>query len=395
MRPITTALLVAGLGSLAAAGDGSPPDKRALKKIVPAYLEADAAGRAAMRAEFDRDLRPLYDREVKTLRVELLKLARREGKRLSGSGRNFWYDEKEKLGKYIVEGKPSKTLWIGLHGGGLGSGDAGSMAAGMGGGGWWWIFPEVLKKTERGWTDSGTEEFVLELVEAAKRTGKVDPNRVYVSGHSMGGYGTWTFLAHHPDVFAGGAAYAGAPTMYYKQPGAEETFENIDAVVDGILPNLFNSRLFVFQSTDDKNVPPGPNQFAAKSLGEWRQAHPDGFDFRYEEVDDRGHAAPKEGYLPSQKWVAEHERVARPRKLIWQPVLPWKRQFHWLRWEEPTLHTTIRVEAKEGNRVEITSERGEPDLSTLSLLLGEPIVDLDEEVVVVVDGEETFRGKVD
>jgi len=377
------------------AGDQKPPDKRALKKIVPAYLEADTKGRLAMREEFDRDLRTLLPREVKTLRGELMKLARKEGRRLSGSGRNFFYDEKKKVGKYIVEGKPSKTLWLGLHGGGVGSGDAGSMAAGMGGGGWWWIFPEVLKKTERGWTDSGTEEFILELVEAAKRTGKVDPNKIYVSGHSMGGYGTWSFLSHHPDIFAGGAAYAGAPTMYYKSAGAEELYENIDDVVDGVIPNLFNSRMVVFQSTDDPRVGPGPNQFATERVGDWKKDHPNGFDYKYIEVDDRAHSAPKEGYMPTQKWVAEHTRVARPTKIIWQPSLYWKRQFHWIRWEKPTIGAIIQVEATQGNIIEVTTLRGEPDFSTLSFLLGDPIVDLEQDVIIRIDGEERFRGEVE
>lgn len=387
-------MLFAILAPFAVAGEQKPPDSRALKKLVPAYLEADATARATMRTEFDRDLRPLLPREVKDLRAELLKLGRREGRRLASGGRHYFYDEDAKLGKYIVEGKPTKTLWLGLHGGGAGSGDASSMAAGMGGGGWWWIFPEVLKKTERGWTDSGTEEFILELVVAAKRTGKLDPNRVYVSGHSMGGYGTWTFLAHHPDIFAGGAAYAGAPTMYYREPGGEETFENIDAVIDGVLPNLFNSRLFVFQSTDDLNVPPGPNQFAAKRLAEWHQQHPDGYDFRYVEVTDRGHAAPSEGYLPSQKWVAGHTRVARPKKIVWQPALTWKRQLHWIRWEAPTLGTIVQFEA-DANVIEVKTLRGDPDFTTLSILLGPPLIDLEKEVVVVVDGDERFRGTVE
>lgn len=383
------------LVTLAAAGAAAAereavPRGRALKELVERYLDADPTERRALREEADRRYAPLLASVIERTQDEMLQVARRHGPRLGSGGTNYWFDEKQKRGKYIVAGKPAKTLFLGLHGGGAGVGDAGSMAAGMGGGGWFWIFPEVLEKTEHGWTDAGTEEFVLELVEAAKRTGRVDPNRIYVSGHSMGGYGTWTYLGHHPDVFAGGAAYAGAPTCYYAAQGG-----GFDAVVEGILPNLLNSRFLVFQSTDDLNVPPAANVFAAAALGEWKQRRPDGFDFRYVQVDDRGHAAPKEGYLPSQRWVAEHVRVARPPRLLWQPVLDWKRQFHWLYWETPERNALLQVDAMGSNRIEVTTHAGSGAVGGLSLLLGAPLVDLAQEVVVTVNGEERFRGQVE
>ncbi len=387
--------IIANLAANGAAAEKAAPTGRDLKKVVEEYLALDVDDRLAMRESLDEQFQPIFASALKRTRDEMLKLSQRTGPRLETSGTNYFYDEKTKRGKYIVKGSPSKVLFIGLHGGGEGSGDAGSMAAGMGGGGFWWIFPEVLEKTERGWTDNGTEEFVLELVEAACRSGKVDPNRIYVTGHSMGGYGAWTLGAHHPDVFAGAAAYAGAPTVIYKSPGSGETYEAISAIVEGVLPNLYNSRLFVFQSTDDPRVPPGPNVFAIEKLSTWREKHPGGFDFRYEQVDDRQHSAPKEGYLKSQKWVAEHERIARPRKLIWQPVLAWKRQYHWLYWEKPEIYAVLIAEVKEANHVEISTEAGSGDVSGLSVLLGEPLIDLDEEVVVTVNGEEKFRGKVE
>ncbi len=53
----------------------------------------------------------------------------------------------------------------------------------------------------------------VELFEQTKATYSVDPDRVYVTGLSMGGYGTWDLLVRHPDLFAaamplcGGADY--------------------------------------------------------------------------------------------------------------------------------------------------------------------------------------------
>lgn len=356
------------------------PKGKALKTLVIAYLDAEVTERRAMRKRWDETIAPLDPKALPKLRKELLKIAFKHGPKLEKKGNN-WFYEKGK-GRYIVAGKPKKALWFGLHGGGQGSGDAGSAASAMGGGGFGWIFPEVLEKTEHGWTDAGTEQFVLELVQAAKRTWKLDPNRIYITGHSMGGYGTWTIGAHHADVFAGLAAYAGAPSCV-TMVGQDKP----SMVEPGVLPNLYNVPLHVFQSGDDKNVPPASNDLANKLLKDWKKQHPKGFNYRYDRVEGRGHAAPREGYGPSQAWVASHDRVPRPRKFLWQPVLSWKRHFYWAHWPYPEMETVLQFEAKDGNRVEVTTLEGSHDLEGLSLLLGAPLVDPAQPVTVIVNGE--------
>lgn len=368
-----------------------PPTGRRLQSLVREYLEGDSETRTRLRSEADRDLAPLPSgSSLGRLRRSLLKAARKVGPKLNLSGKHFFYEEER--GKYIVEGKPGKALFIGLHGGGVGVGDAEGMAAGMGGGGWLWIFPEVLEKTELGWTTSGTDQFVLELIEAAKRTTRIDPNRIYVTGHSMGGYGSWTLGAHHADVFAGSAAYAGGPSPIYRRRGSKE----VSQLVPGVIPNFYNLPILFFQSLDDPKVSPEANLFAHKKLKDWKKKHPGGFPFRYVEATDRGHDPPKEGYLPTQKWVAQHERNPRPQKFLWQPVLPWKKHFYWVYWHQPTLRSILQVESRpEENKVEVKTLRGSRKIEKLTLLLGPPLVDLDREIVVEVNGTERFRGSVE
>ena len=312
---------------------------------------------------------------------------------------DLWADEGR--GKYILEPGDGKgdTLWVGLHGGGVGSGDAESMAAGMGGGdGWIWIFPEVLEKTERGWVDTDTDRFVLELVEAAKRTWDIDPDRIYVSGHSMGGHGTWSLASHHPDIFAGGAAYAGGPTPIFKS-------RQDPVVVDlepGLLPNLYRQNFLFFQSGDDPRVPPAPNDFAAKQLAVWKEWFPDGYNFRYERVEGRGHAAPAEGYMPTQEWIASHTRDPLPKSFLWQPTKPWKKQLYWLVWHEPVMNSLMHVTAHDDNHIEINlldpEEPSAPPKSLatepgpLTLFLKEPLVNLSKDVKVSVNGRTRFGG---
>ncbi len=388
-RAIILLLLLGTMVPAAWAGDGKVPKGKALKELVQRYLDADFVTRQQMRAEWDKSLAPLDPKTLKKLRKDLLKTANKHGPRLAKSGTNYFYDEKKKRGKYIVSGKPSKALFIGLHGGGVGSGSANSAAGAMGGGGWGWIFPEVLEKTERGWTTSGTEEFVMELIEAAKRTHKLDPNRIYITGHSMGGFGSWHLGAHHADVFAGVAPYAGAPIPVWQT----DTQIPID-ILPGVLPSYYTLPLHFFQSGDDKNVPPAENDCAFERLKELKQKWPDGFNFRYDRVEGRGHGAPQEGYLPSQKWLASHPRVPRPRAFLWQPILPWKRHFYWVYWGRAELEALIEVRALDGNVIDIKTHEGSGDVSGLSVLLGAPLVDLDAEITVRSNGEQLFKGRV-
>jgi predicted esterase len=46
------------------------------------------------------------------------------------------------------------------------------------------------------------EQDVMDVIAEARRDYAIDPDRIYLMGHSMGGYGTWSVAMAHPDVFA-------------------------------------------------------------------------------------------------------------------------------------------------------------------------------------------------
>ena len=242
----------------------APPDA---DKLAAEYFTATEARRFAIREEL-KPVDALTKEDVAQWRAKLIKLAQKNGKKLRKSGTNYLYGKKEaKQGKYIVGGGRGKGgLIIALHGGGKGQGDAGGAASTFGGIASKFkcvmIAPEVLEKTEKGWTTSGTEEFLLELIEGAKRTWKKIPHdRIYMVGHSMGGYGSWTVGAHHVDLFAGLGPYAGAPTPITVDG---QPYGEVASLAPGVIPNLRNVALHIYQSLDDKNVPPAPNIFANK-----------------------------------------------------------------------------------------------------------------------------------
>lgn len=49
----------------------------------------------------------------------------------------------------------------------------------------------------------------LELLDALQKEFAIDPRRVYVTGLSMGGFGTWDVIARRPDYFAAAAPVCG------------------------------------------------------------------------------------------------------------------------------------------------------------------------------------------
>ena len=46
------------------------------------------------------------------------------------------------------------------------------------------------------------EKDVMNVLAEVRRDYNIDPGRIYLMGHSMGGYGTWSMSMNHPDVFA-------------------------------------------------------------------------------------------------------------------------------------------------------------------------------------------------
>ncbi|MES2454856.1 MAG: PHB depolymerase family esterase [Bacteroidota bacterium] len=94
------------------------------------------------------------------------------------------------------------------------------------------------------WEDWGRLD-ALEVLAIAKETLQPDPQRVYLTGHSMGGHGTWFLGATYPDKWAAMAPCAGYPTL--KGYGS----------ADGLIPDSSASALgqVLLRSSNQSDVP--------------------------------------------------------------------------------------------------------------------------------------------
>jgi predicted peptidase len=65
-------------------------------------------------------------------------------------------------------------------------------------------------------------QLVIDLIEKVIKEYPIDQNRIYITGLSMGGFGTWDLMARYPDKFAAAVPICGggSPATAGKQLGA-------------------------------------------------------------------------------------------------------------------------------------------------------------------------------
>ena len=71
-----------------------------------------------------------------------------------------------------------------------------------------------------------SEQDVLEVLERTRAHYAIDPQRIYLMGHSMGAIGTWKMAARFPDIWAGLGPIAGMG-----DPSTAETIRHIPQIV--------------------------------------------------------------------------------------------------------------------------------------------------------------------
>lgn len=82
------------------------------------------------------------------------------------------------------------------------------------------VIPQSEKRTWK--ADSEDGQRAIAILDEVMKEYKTDPNRVYLTGLSMGGYGTWSLAAAHPKKWA-----AIAPVCGGGDPASAETIKDL------------------------------------------------------------------------------------------------------------------------------------------------------------------------
>jgi hypothetical protein len=160
-------------------------------------------------------------------------------------------------------------------------------------------------------------------------------------------------------------------------------------IIGGVLPNFHALRFYAWHSSDDPRVPVIGTRFAVDALKELKKGRPAGYDYLYEEVDDRGHGYPKEGVRRGLEWIGKRNRDPRPKTIIWEPHYETPGQSYWIAWDKPVRGTLVEAtwDGKAVFRV-----RGDAAAKDLAILLDDGMLDLDGPVHVFVDDKPVFEG---
>jgi len=124
---------------------------------------------------------------------------------------------------------------------------------------------------EDDWWTARTED-LMGLLEHAKAEYSIDDARVYITGISMGGYGTWAMLAAYPDYFAAAVPVCGAG-----DPQTAALFKD--------------NPIWAFHGGKDSTVPPEGSRDMVAAL-----EVADAADVRYTEYPRLGHVSWERAY---------------------------------------------------------------------------------------------------
>ena len=151
------------------------------------------------------------------------------------------------------------------------------------------------------------EQDVLDMIRIVQDMLPIDPDRIYLMGHSMGGWGVFWIGLRNPDLFAALCPMSG--------------FTPFD-----LLSNARHLSPFMIHDTDDPIVPVRNFRDTAIKLASL------GISFSYKEEQGYGHNSKMIGDNFSQlfDWMNGKKRIAKPRRISFTTRTPYKGKAYWI-----------------------------------------------------------------
>lgn len=326
---------------------------------------------ALSRSEAERALTLLSADRLRSLATE--RAEEFEKRVITRDGKSLRWDERV-FGDAPVSGH---SLWISMHGGG-------NAPAAVNDRQWQnqiklyeptegiYVAPRAPTDTWNLWHENHIDPLFQELIEDYVALRGVDPNRVYLMGYSAGGDGVWQLAPRMADRFAAAAMMAGHPN---------------EASLNGLRDLPFA----IFMGGDDGAY--NRNKVAAERTAELdrlEKADPGGYVHMSRIYPGLGHWMNRKD-AEALPWMAQFQRQAWPRKIVWEQDDVVHHRFYWL-----TIPNTAAL--KERARILASVENQTIQISNdvpagMSLRLSDALLDLDQPFRVVVNGREVFSGR--
>jgi poly(3-hydroxybutyrate) depolymerase len=291
---------------------------------------------------------------------------------------------------YTVYGEPpegrGRSLFFSMHGGG-------GTAASVNDGQWQnqkklyrpdegvYLVPRAPTDTWNLWHQGHIDPLFDELILAMVACEGVDPDRVYLTGYSAGGDGTFQLAPRMADRFAAAAAMAGHPN---------------ETVPDG----LRNLPFALHMGAEDAAY--GRNEKAREwrdALAQLRERDPGGYEHEVVLHEGKGHWMDREDAV-AIPWMAARARDLRPDRIVWVQDDVTHERFYWLHDASPAPRRRLVAEIDDGT-VTVTALGEDPSAAdALSIRLDDELANLDDPIRVVfrrgpsADPEVVFEGTV-
>ncbi len=184
------------------------------------------------------------------------------------------------------------------------------------------ISPAWSEKTQLEYRYSAKEHsLILAVLRDASRQFSIDSNRVFLSGHSIGGDAAWDIGLSHPDLWAGIIVLSGKAGRF----------------VHHYHPNAQTLPFYIVCGGLDHTT------FTANEMDLDRYLKK-GFDLTYVEYRGRGHEHFSDELINIFDWTTRKIRSSSPKEIDAVSMRPWDRFFWWIEMNSPPQQTMVLPE---------------------------------------------------
>lgn len=254
----------------------------------------------------------------------------------------------------------------------------------------WAIIMTPYGRGNTGYREIGTND-VFTAVDAVEKEFRIDPDRVYLVGHSMGGHGTWYLGMHYPDRWAAlnpMSGYGDYRVGGYSDPGIPDWQVPLYVGRSAIfcVENALHLPVFDVHGAQDDDVTVEQSRRMSGALKEL------GYEVVYDEHPDKGHWWGMD-FPNAIEFIKGKVRNPSPKEVVFRTNRLQFNQSYWVRVDAiekvPEL-ARIRARIAEGNRIEVETA----NVRRFSLLLDGRLVDPRQTVTVITDGASSFTGAI-
>jgi poly(3-hydroxybutyrate) depolymerase len=229
-------------------------------------------------------------------------------------------------------------------------------------------FIAVFPQAHAMWFRGAEEAAIWMILDATLKEYRVDMDRIYLTGLSMGGFATWEMAASRPDVFAAIVPICGAGPL-------------------GYMSNILNLPVWAFHGSIDPNVPVARSRELIdelKRLG----AKP-----KYTEYSEVAHDSWTRAYATPElwRWLLKQHKPPPPRVIDYKLTSPETRVW-WLAVQADMAAKApphVRAEIAEDGRLTIEST----DVIAWMVLPGPEPLQPGKEIEVTWNGQPVFKGE--